>query len=300
MDRLESMSVLLATVEFGSLSAASRALGMPLTSVSRKISELERHLKAQLLNRSSWRLMLTEAGRSYVTASRRILEEIKEAEGGASGEYRTPQGDLRITAPIVFGRLHVLPVSIAFLNAYRDINIRLVLADQLFNLLEDRVEVAVRIGALPDSSLKAHRIGSIRQVVCASPSYFTKRGFPKTPLDLRHHDCVVFDGLSSLNGWTFTAGKSKKAIAIRSRLRVNTAEAAIDAAIAGVGLTRVLSYQVANAVRTGALEIVLATFEPAAWPINLVYRGARFVPVKLRAFLDFTVPRLKARLHPIE
>ena len=181
--------------------------------------------------------MLTEAGRSYVTASRRILEEIKEAEGGASGEYRTPQGDLRITAPIVFGRLHVLPVSIAFLNAYRDINIRLVLADQLFNLLEDRVEVAVRIGALPDSSLKAHRIGSIRQVVCASPSYFATRGFPKTPLDLRHHDCVVFDGLSSLNGWTFTAGNSKKAIAIRSRLGVNTAEAAIDAAIAGVGLT---------------------------------------------------------------
>jgi DNA-binding transcriptional LysR family regulator len=294
------MSVLLATVEFGSLSAASRVLGIPLTSVSRKISELERHLNAQLLNRSSRRLVLTEAGRSYVTACRRILEEIKEAERGASGEYRTPQGDLTVTAPIVFGRLHVLPVAIAFLKAYRDIDIRMVLADRLFNLLEERVDVAIRIGPLPDSGLKAHRIGSIRQVVCASPAYFAKRKAPKTPLDLRDHDCVVFEGLSSPSGWTFAAGKANKAIAIRPRLRVNTAEAAIDAAIAGVGLARVLSYQVANAVRTGALEIVLATFEPTAWPINLVHRGEKFVPLKLRAFLDFTVPRLKARLRPIE
>jgi DNA-binding transcriptional LysR family regulator len=300
LDRLESMSVLLATAEFGSLSAASRALGIPLTSVSRKISELERYLNAQLLNRSSRRLVLTEAGRSYVTVCRRILEEIKEAERGASGEYRTPQGDLTVTAPIVFGRLHVLPVAIAFLKAYREIDIRMVLADRLFNLLEERVDVAARIGPLPDSGLRAHRIGSIRQVVCASPAYFAKRGVPKTPLDLRDHDCVAFEGLSSPSGWTFAVGKAKKAIAIRPRLRVNTAEAAIDAAIGGVGLTRVLSYQVAKAVRTGALEIVLATFEPTAWPINLVHRGEKFVPLKLRAFLDFTVPRLKARLRPIE
>jgi DNA-binding transcriptional LysR family regulator len=293
------MSVLLAAVEFGSLSAASRALGMPLTSVSRKISELERHLNAQLLNRSSRRLMLTEAGRSYFAACRRIVEEIKEAERGASGEYAAPQGGLAVTAPIVFGRLHVLPVTIAFLNAYRDIDIRLALDDRVFNLIEDRVDVAVRIGALPDSRLKAHRIGSIRHVVCASPAYLAKRGAPKTPLDLRHHDCVAFDVLSSPGGWTFTAGRSKKAIAIRPRLRVNTAEAAIDAAIAGVGLTRVLSYQVANAVRTGALEILLASFEPAAWPINLLHRGERFVPMKLRAFLDFAAPRLKSRVQPI-
>jgi DNA-binding transcriptional LysR family regulator len=166
------MSVLLAAVEFGSLSAASRALGMPLTSVSRKISELERHLNAQLLNRSSRRLVLTEAGRSYFAACRRIVEEIKEAERGASGEYATPQGSLAVTAPIVFGRLHVLPVTIAFLKAYRDIDIQLALDDRVFNLLEDRVDVAVRIGALPDSTLKAHRIGSIRHVVCASPAYF--------------------------------------------------------------------------------------------------------------------------------
>jgi DNA-binding transcriptional LysR family regulator len=140
----------------------------------------------------------------------------------------------------------------------------LALDDRLFNLLEDRVDVAVRIGALPDSTLKAHRIGSIRHVVCASPTDLAKRGVPKTPLDLRHHDCIAFDALSSAGGWAFTAGRSKKAITIRSRLRVNTAEAAIDAAIAGAGLTRVLSYQVSNAIRKGALEIVLAAFEPAA------------------------------------
>ena len=191
MDRLKSMSVLLVAVETGSLSAASRALGVPLTTVSRKVSELEKHLKTRLLNRSGRRLALTDAGRSYVAASRRILEDVREAERAASGEYSAPQGDLIITAPIVFGRLHVLPVAIEFLKVYPDIDLRLVLADRLINLLEEKVDLAVRIGALPDSSLKANRVGSIRQVVCASPDYFAKRGMPKSPLELSNHNCVT-------------------------------------------------------------------------------------------------------------
>ena len=171
MDRLESMTTLLAAVEAGSLSAASRKLGMPLATVSRKVSELEAHLRTRLVNRTSRRLTLTDAGRSYVAACKRILEDIGEAERAAAGEYIAPRGDLIITAPIVFGRLHVLPVAIEFLKAYPDIDIRIALADRVVNLQEDDIDLAIRIGELPDSSLVATRVGSIRHVVCASPAY---------------------------------------------------------------------------------------------------------------------------------
>ena len=296
MDRFESMSVLVAAVEAGSLSAASRRLGMPLATLSRKVSVLEAHLKTQLLNRSSRRLTLTDAGRSYVEASKRILEEIGEAERAASGEYTAPRGELIVTAPIVFGRLHVLPVVTEFLKAYQDIGIRLVLADRMVNLLEDHVDVAVRIGELPDSSLVATRIGSIGRVVCGSLAYFSERGVPRTPSDLSKYDCVTFEGLMSPNTWIFGTGKSAVSIRIRSRLVVNTAEAAIDAAIAGVGITRVLSYQAANAIRAGTLALALREFEPTPLPVNLVFAGQGLLPLKLRAFLDFAAPRLKARL----
>ena len=185
---------------------------------------------------------------------------------------------------------------IEFLAAYPDIDIRIVLADRVTNLLEDDVDLAVRIGELPDSSFIATRVGLIRRVVCGSPAYFAERGIPTTPGELGAHDCITFDGLLSPRAWTFRRGKSDVSVAIHSRLIVNTAEAAIDAAIAGVGVTRVLSYQVANAIRAGTLAIALKEFEPSPWPVNLVYAGQRLLPLKLRAFLDFAAPRLKARL----
>src|ERR1700676_3464640 len=176
MDRLESMSILVAAVDAGSLSAAARRLGTPLATVSRKVSELEAHLKTRLLTRSSRKLALTDAGRSYSEACKRILEDVGEAERAASGEYSAPKGDLIITAPIVFGRLHVLPIAMEFLKAYPDIDIRIVLADRLVNLLEDHIDLAVRIGELPDSSLVATRVGAIRRVACASPAYLAVHG----------------------------------------------------------------------------------------------------------------------------
>jgi DNA-binding transcriptional LysR family regulator len=294
MDRLASMSILLTAVEEGSLSAAARRLRTPLATVSRKVSDLEAHLKTRLFHRSSRQLALTDAGRAYVEACRRILEDVGEAERAASGEYGAPKGELIITAPIVFGRLHVLPIVTDFLKAFADIDIRLVLADRVLNLVEDHVDLAVRIGALPDSSLVAIRVGSIGQVVCGSPAYFADRGTPQSPADLRSHDCITFEGLVSTHAWTFSTGKSPTDVAIRSRLTLNTAEAAIDAAVAGVGIARVLSYQCANAVAAGALTVVLKSFEPAPWPVSLVYAGQRFLPLKLRAFLDFATPRLKA------
>jgi DNA-binding transcriptional LysR family regulator len=296
MDRFESMSTLLAAVEGGSLSAASRKLGMPLATVSRKVSELEAHLRTRLINRTSRRLMLTDAGRSYVAACKRILEDVGEAERAAAGEYMAPRGDLTVTASIVFGRLHVLPVVIEFLKAYPDIDIRVALADRVVNLREDDIDLAIRIGELPDSSLVATRVGAIRRVVCGSPAYFAHRGTPKSPGELSTHDCITFDGLMSPDAWKFAVGKSIVSVAIHSRLTVNTAEAAIDAAIAEVGITRVLSYQVASALRAGTLALALREFEPKPWPVSLVYGGQGLLPLKLRAFLDFAAPRLKARL----
>ena len=296
MDRLESMLVLITAVEAGSLSAAGRRLGTPLATVSRKVSELESHLRTRLLVRTRRGLTLTDAGRSYVAACKRILEQVGEAERAASGEYSAPRGDLIVAAPIVFGRLHVLPIVVEFLKTYSDIDVRMVLADRIANLLEEQVHVAIRIGELPDSSLIATRVGSIRRVICASPAYFAARGAPKRPDELDAHDCITFDGLASPEAWTFRMRKADASVEIHSRLIVNTAEAAIDAAIAGLGITRVLSYQVATAIRAGALAIALPEFEPSPWPVSLVFAGQGLLPLKLRAFLDFAAPRLRERL----
>jgi DNA-binding transcriptional LysR family regulator len=296
MDRLEAMSAFLAAVEAGSLSGASRKLGMPLATLSRKVSELETHLRTRLVTRTSRRLILTDAGRSYVAACKRILDDVREAERAAAGEYSAPRGELIITAPIVFGRLHVLPVVLEFLKTYPEIDVHLTLADRVVNLQEDHVDLAVRIGELPDSSLVAMRVGSIGRVVCGSPAYFAHRGTPKRPNELSKHDCITFNGLTSPEAWIFLSGKGNISVAVHSRLIVNTAEAAIDAAITGLGITRVLSYQVADALRTGALLLALREFEPPPVPVSLVHAGQGRLALKLRAILDFAAPRLKARL----
>ncbi|TAV72970.1 LysR family transcriptional regulator [Rhizobium leguminosarum] len=296
MDRLDAMTVLLAVVEQGSLSAASRHLRSPLATVSRKVSELEAHLNAQLLQRSNRKITLTEAGRSYVEAAREILNRVEEAERTAAGEYSAPKGELTMTAPIVFGRLHVLPVVVDFLKAYPDINLRLMLGDRLSNLVEDHIDVALRIGNLPDSNLIATRLGAIRRTVYASPDYLTRHPPARHPGDLAGHDCVTFEGMASMLSWTFTEGKHDLTVPIRSRLAVNTAEAAVDAAVAGLGVTRVLSYQAARAEMAGLLVPLLQDFEPPPAPVHLVYPAQGLVALKLRALLDFATPRLRATL----
>jgi DNA-binding transcriptional LysR family regulator len=296
MDRFESMTVLLAAVETGSLSAAGRKLGMPLATVSRKVSELEAHLKARLLSRSTRQLTLTDAGRDYVIACKRILEDMSEAERAASGEYSAPRGGLVISAPIVFGRLHVLPVVTEFLKAYPEVDVRLVLGDRIVNLMEDEVDLAVRIGELPDSSLIATRVGTIRHVVCGSPAYFAEYGAPKSPSELSAHRCITFTALMSPNAWTFDVNGASVSVPVRPRLTVNTAEAAIDAAVSGVGMTRVLSYQIEGAKRAGLLHLALEEFGPAPLPVSLLYTRQGRLPQKLRAFLDFATPRLREQI----
>lgn len=296
MNLVESMSIFVTVVDSGSLSAAARRLGVPLPTVSRKVSELESHLKTRLLHRTTRLLSLTEAGTSYVAACRRILEEIGEAERAATGEYTAPKGELVVTAPIVFGRLHVVPVITEFLAQYPEINVRLVLTDRVVHLMEEQADVAVRIGELPDSTLVAAGVGTVRRVVCASPDYLSAHGVPARPRDLAGHECITFEVLASKRAWVFGSGKAEVSVPVRSRLEVNTAEAAITAALLGAGLIRVLSYQVADAVRDNALRIVLDAFESAPLPISLVHKGQAPLPLKLRAFINFVVPLLRARI----
>jgi len=298
MDRLEAMSLLVAVAEAGSLSAAGRKLGVPLPTVSRKIGELEAHLNTRLLIRSTRRLALTDSGALYVAAAKRILDQVSEAERAASGEYAAPRGDIVVTAPIVFGRLHVLPVIAEFLARWPEINVRLVLADRNLHLIDDHIDIAVRIGALAESALTATKVGSVRRVVCSSPAYFAAHGVPKRPEDLSALSAVTFDPLSFSEDWLFPDPKSKRELRVpmRSRLSVNTAEAAIDAAAAGVGVTRVLSYQVAQPVLDGRIEIVLADREPEPAPVSLIHSGQGLMPLRARMLLDFATPRLRARL----
>ncbi|SMG01734.1 LysR family transcriptional regulator [Burkholderia singularis] len=296
MDRLEAMSILIEVVEAGSLSAAGRRLGMPLPTVSRKVGELEAYLKTRLLNRTTRQLSLTEAGAAYVATCRRILEEVGEAERAATGEYAAPRGYLVITAPMVFGRLHVAPVLADFLAHYPEIDARLFLTDRNTHMLEEHIDVAVRVGSLPDSALVAVNVGQLRLVVCASPTYLANRGEPAKPDELANHACVAFEGLTSARAWNFLVGKTERTVQIHPRLVTNTAESAMDTAALGVGLTRVLSYQAAAAVREGKLRLVLEKFEPPPVPISLVHTGQLPVPLKIRAFLDFARPRLQARL----
>lgn len=294
MDRLEAMSILVAVAETGSLSAASRRLCLPLSSVSRKISDLEAHLRTRLLTRTSRQATLTDAGAAYLVACRRILEDLAEAERAAAGEYAAPRGELAITAPIVFGRRHVLPVILDFLAAFPEVDVQLRLIDRRVSLIEDHIDLAVRIGPLADSSLIALKLGTMRRVVVGSPAYLDRYGTPHKPEDLLRHQCIDAAGARPTSDWSF-----ETSLPVRSRLDVNTAEASIDAAIAGAGLARVLYYQAVEAVRDGKLRIVLKEFESEPWPVSLVHAGQGLLPLKLRSFIDFAGPALRARLAQI-
>ena len=296
MDRLEAMTIVLAVAEAGSLSAAARQQKTPLATVSRKVSELEAHLQTKLFHRSSRALVPTDAGRSYIAASKRILTDVAEAERTASGEYTTPRGELSVSAPITLGRVYLQPVLAEFLATFPEVDVQLSLQDRAVNLLEEHVDVALRIGALADSSLIAVRVGEIVRVVCASPAYLKSRGTPKSPDDLSAHHCISYPPIQSPTTWRFKRDQTEHVVPVRSRLIVSDLESACDAARAGVGITVAFSYHVAESINSWELTPLLQDFQPPPLPVSFVYSPNRFMPVKLRAFLDFTLPRLRARL----
>lgn len=300
MDRLEAMSVLLAVSEAGSISAASRKLKVPLATVSRKVSELEAHLGVRLLMRSNRQITLTDAGQSFVAASRRIIQELGDAEREVSGEQKTLKGELVLSAPIALGRFHLLPVVIDFLNDHPSMDVRMMLVDRRLHMIEDHVDIGLRVGELHDFSLVAKKVGSVRRVVCASSAYLKRRGTPRTPGDLKDHDCITFENTLSAQTWNFYVGKTVKPFPIHSRLVVNTAEAATDAAVAGIGITRMLDYQIASHLRDGTLKLVLESFRSPPKPVHLIYEAGRHLPLKIRTFLDYAGPRLKRSMRATE
>jgi DNA-binding transcriptional LysR family regulator len=294
MDRLEAMAILVASAEEGGFTAAGRKLGIPLPTVSRKVGELENRLKTKLFIRSTRKLILTEAGASYVAACKRILEYVGEAEAEAVGEYNVPRGELTLSAPIVFGRLHVVPVVSEFLSQFAEIQVRMTLSDRNVNLLDEHIDMAVRVGELPDSTLITTRVGSVRRIVCGSPGYFAKHGIPKTPDELTKHQCVTFSAMAAGMSWIFNSSRRKsRLVTPQCRLHISTAEAAIDAAIKGLGVTNVLSYQVAQAVAEKKLKIVLQDFEPPPIPVHLIDAQQGLLPLKMRRFLDYAAPRIR-------
>ncbi|QLQ31832.1 MAG: LysR family transcriptional regulator [Candidatus Thiothrix singaporensis] len=299
MDRLEAMSMLITVMEQGSLSAASRTLQVPLATLSRRIADLESHLGTRLLLRTTRKLTLTDAGAAYVEAARRIIEQVEEAEREASGEFMAPKGELVITAPIMFGRLHVLPVVAEFLATFPAINIRLLLNDRNADLIEEHVDMAVRIGKLPDSTMVATQIGNMRTVTCASPALLAEYGMPQQPDDLLRLPCVMVDTPMPSPAWRFRDAQTSSAldIPIHSRLSVTTTEAAAQAAILGVGVTRLLHYQTAEAVAKGELEIILEAYEPTPVPVHLLHVSRSRMPLKMRRFLDFAAPQLRKVLR---
>jgi DNA-binding transcriptional LysR family regulator len=296
MDRLESMSAFVAVVQAGGFSAAARNLRIPLATVSRRVSELEAHLRVQLLVRTTRSVALTETGQRYFDTARRLLDDLGEAERLASGEYTAPRGELRVAAPVGLGRIYLAPIITEFLRAYPEVDVALQLGDEVINLADEGIDIALRVGNLPDSSLRAIPLGEIRRVVCAGAAYLKGSCSVLTPDDLRRHACITFTALESAHEWTFRVGKTVKRIPVRSRLSVSAADAAASAAVAGLGVTRLLCYQALPAIRAKQLKLILRDYEPPPTPVSFVYRAGRSMPQKLKAFIDFASPRMKSRL----
>jgi DNA-binding transcriptional LysR family regulator len=298
MDRIDAMRAFVTAVDRGSLASAARSLGHSPATVTRAIALLEGRLGTRLLHRSTRALHLTEFGESFLATCQRVLTTLDAAERGAAAEQEQPSGLLTITAPLRFGQLHVRPVLDAFLDANPAVQARLLLLDRVANLVEEGIDLAVRVAHLPDSNLVATRLGEVRRVLCAAPAYVERYGAPRAPAALREHACIMERDGAEMELWRFASapGKSLLPISIRPRLVVNSASAAVDSAVAGHGITRVMSYQAAAAVAAGKLVVLLPHHEPPPIPVHLVAPSARSATAKQRAFVAFAAPRLRHHL----
>jgi DNA-binding transcriptional LysR family regulator len=299
MDRAEAMAVFVQVAEHRSFAAAARRLRRSPAAVTRVIGELEARLGVRLLNRTTRAVSLTEAGERFLAGARRVLTDLEEIERAAAGEGMAPRGELRATAPILFGRLHVLPIVTEFLDRFPDVSVTLNLLDRPVDLVEEGLDIAVRIGPLTEGSAVATRVGAVHRIVVASPHYLAQHGTPKAPADLDQHAVVAFSGIAGDERWAFHDAGDETSVAIQARLVVTTAEAALDAVRAGFGITRVLSYQAADDISRGSLVRLLSPHEAKELPIHLLYPGGRHPAPKLRAFVDFARPRLRRRCEAI-
>ena len=295
MDGLQAMRVFVQVAEAGGFSEAARRHRLSPTAVSRIVGALEAHLGAQLFARTTRVVRLTEAGQRYYDDCRRILAEVQEAEDAARGQHAAPRGELTVSASALFGRMFVLPVIFDYLALHPAVRVRSVFVDRTVNLVDEGVDVAIRIGELGDSSLLATRVGAVRHVVCGSPAYLRRKGTPPTLDDLAHHDIVGVAGPYSPTEWRFAEAGRTRTVSVAPRLTTVTNDAAIEAALQGHGLTRVISYQIGPHLAAGALRTVLTDFEPAPMPIHVLHAGGPRASAKVRAFVDLAVTRLRAQ-----
>ena len=297
MDQLHLMNVFVAVAEEEGFAAAARRLDLSPAAVTRAVAGLEEQLGVKLLLRTTRNVRLTEAGARYLDDTRSILASIQEANEAAAGVNAAPKGNLSVTAPVLFGKLFVMPCVVRFLHDYPLVDVTAYFLDRVVNLVDEGIDVAVRIGHLPDSSLKALRVGQVRRVLCASPAYLQKHSVPRHPADLLRHTIIAASGISPRVEWKFGAVDDPTMVRMRPRLLVTSNDAAIDAAATGLGICRLLSYQIADHVADGRLEIILADYEEAPWPVHLVHRESKFGSSKVRNFIDLLATHLRARLQ---
>ena len=294
MDRLNLINVFVAVVDAKGFAGAARKLNISPPVVTRAINDLESHLGARLLTRTTRVVRLTEAGGRYVEDCRRILAELAEADEAVTGMHGAPRGRLTLTAPVLFGAKFVTPIVTEYLIRYPEVSASCWFLDRLVNMMDEGVDVAVRIGELPDSSMQAIRVGRVRRVICASPAYLALHGSPQQPDELLEHSIVSASGVTPTPEWRLVQNGAPRVVKLQPRLTTTTNDSAVAAAVSGFGLTRLLSYQVAEHLQDGRLKTVLSEFEPAALPVHLVHREGRHASLKARSFLDLAIERLRA------
>jgi DNA-binding transcriptional LysR family regulator len=296
MDRLDSMRAFVAVADAASFAAGARQLGQSPPAVTRAVAALEERIGARLLHRTTRSVRLTDAGARYLIDAKRILAEVEEAEASAAGAHAAPRGQLGLTAPVMFGRMYVAPLLLDFLARYPAVTARMMLADRLVDLMEEGLEVAVRIAHLEDSSLTAVRVGEVRRVICASPAFLAKHGRPRAPADVAHASIITFATGPVAEPWVFAKDGVVERMLPDARFSANSNDVTIAAAVAGAGFVRSLSYQVAPEIRAGTLEIVLAEYEEPPLPVHIVHIAGRRASARLRAFVDFAAERLRKDL----
>lgn len=294
MDRLTEMQIYVAVAECEGFAAAARRLGISPPVATRAVADLEARLGVKLLNRTTRYVRATDAGQRYLEDARRVLAAADEADEAAIGINTEPRGHLTVTAPVLFGRIYVMPGIVDYLQRFPATEVSALFVDRVVNLLEEGVDVALRIGELGDSSFKALRVGSVRRVLCASPDYLARNGLPANPEALTNHPIIVATNLGANIEWRFTQDAKPLTVRIKPRLSVTSNDSAIEAAVRGLGITRVMSYQIAPELESGKLKIVLSEFEPAPVPIHILHREGRYAATKIRSFIDLMAERLRA------
>lgn len=294
MDRFTEMQVFVAVAESEGFAAGARKLKISPPAATRAVADLEHRLGVKLFNRTTRYVRATDAGQRYLDDAKRILAQVAEADEAAVGINAAPRGHLVITAPVLFGRMYVMPGVVDYLQKYPETEISAMFVDRVVNMLEEGVDVAMRIGELSDSSFKALKVGNVRRVVCASPEYIKKHGLPQHPDELAQHQIVVASNLGPNVEWRFHDKNQTKIVRVKPRLTVTSNDAAIEAAVEGLGITRLISYQVAPELASGRLKIILSEFESPPLPVHILHREGRNASVKIRAFIDLMAERLRA------